>query len=79
MTRTTIRIATGTRDRLAKLKSTPLETFDELLNRLVSLVPLADDEGEYAETFRAGLLNAHADVREGRLTEHIRVRKSLGL
>jgi hypothetical protein len=76
---TTIRVAPATRDRLSALKSTPRETYDELLNKLLSLVPSGDDEGRYKDAFQTGLLSAHLDIRAGRLTDHDQVKRRLGL
>ena len=76
---TTIQISPSTRERLAALKASPRETYDELLNKLISLVPRGDDEGLYTDSFRIGLLSARLDIREGRLTDHEVVRKRLGL
>ncbi|HKZ49340.1 MAG TPA: hypothetical protein VJ397_11225 [Thermoplasmata archaeon] len=76
---TTIQIKAATRDRLARLKADSRDTYDEVLNKLLSLVPSGDDEGRYTEAFRLGLLQARLDVREGRLTDHERVKRSLGL
>ncbi|MEK6851867.1 MAG: hypothetical protein AABY30_04940 [Candidatus Thermoplasmatota archaeon] len=76
---TTIQISTSTRSRLARLKSSPRETYDELLRKLMALVPEGDEEGPYTEAFRVGLLSARLDIREGRLTDHQTVKKALGL
>jgi hypothetical protein len=76
---TTIQVTPATRERLAALKSSPRETYDELLNKLLTLIPRGDDEGAYSDAFRMGLLNARLDIRSGRLTEHEQVRKRLGL
>jgi len=75
----TIRVSPSTRSRLARLKSSPRETYDELLRKLMALVPEGDEEGTYADAFRAGLLDAMRDVGEGRLVDHESVRKTLGL
>ena len=79
VTITTIQLSPATRDRLSRLKSNPRETYDELLNKLLALVPEGDEEGRYTEEFRVGLLNARIDVREGRLVDHEQVKKQLGL
>jgi len=67
---TTIQVTPSTRERLSALKSSPRETYDELLNKLLALIPHGDDEGEYSDAFRMGLLNARLDVRSGRVTDH---------
>ena len=76
---TTIQITPATRERLARLKSSPRETYDELLNKLLALIPEGDDEGRYTEEFRVGLLNARIDLRKGRVVDHDQVKKQLGL
>jgi hypothetical protein len=76
---TTIQVTPETRDKLAALKSSPRQTYDELLNKLLTLVPRGDDEGVYSDAFRMGLLDARLDIRSGRLTDHEQVKKRLGL
>jgi hypothetical protein len=76
---TTIQIRPETRTLLAALKSDPRETYDGVLNRLLTLVPEGDDEGLYTQAFRVGLLAAHLDIREGRLLDHKAVKQRLGL
>jgi hypothetical protein len=76
---TTIQVSPTTRERLAALKSSPRETYDELLSKLLALVPRGDDEGTYTDAFRVGLLNARLDIRSGRTTSHDQVKKRLGL
>jgi hypothetical protein len=76
---TTIQVSSATRERLSSLKGSPRETYDELLNKLMALVPRGDDEGGYTDSFRVGLLAARLDVRGGRLTDHDTVKKRMGL
>ncbi len=76
---TTIQLRAETRERLARLKASPRETYEDVLNRLLSLVPEGDEEGLYTQAFRVGLLDARLDVREGRLVDHDRVKRRLGL
>ena len=76
---TTIQVSEKTRERLARLKSSPRETYDELLLKLLTLIPEGDEEGRYTESFRVGLLNARLAIKEGRLTDHREVKKRLGL
>jgi len=75
----TIRLSPETRKQLARLKSTSRETYDEVLNKLLALVPKRDEEGRYTEPFRVGLLSARLDFKEGRVVDHERVKKRLGL
>lgn len=79
MATTTIQLSKETRERLARLKSNPRETYDELLNKLLALIPEGDEEGRYTQAFHVGLLNARLDIKAGRLTPHGDVRKRLGL
>lgn len=76
---TTIQIAPGTRERLAALKTSRRETYDDLLNKLLALVPAGDNEGRYTDGFRVGLLNARLDIRAGRVLDHGQVKTRLGL
>jgi len=76
---TRIQISPETRERLSALKSSPRETYDELLNKLLSLVPHRDEEESYTDLFLVGLLNARLDIQARRLTSHDRVKKRLGL
>jgi len=76
---TTIQLRAETRERLARLKASPRETYDEVLDRLLALVPEGDNEGLYTQAFRVGLLDAMLDIREGRLVDHGQVKRRLGL
>lgn len=76
---TSIQIDAKTRARLARLKSSSRETYDDLLNKLMELVPEGDDEGLYTDAFRLGLLDAKLDVRAGRTIPMDEVKKRLGL
>ncbi|OGS49560.1 MAG: hypothetical protein A3K65_07660 [Euryarchaeota archaeon RBG_16_68_12] len=79
MVTTTIQIRQATREKLARLKSGRRETYDELLNKLLSLVPEGDEEGRYTQAFRVGLLEARLDIKEGRLIPLREAKKRLGL
>ena len=76
---TTIQLSPETRNKLARLKSTSRETYDEVLNKLLALVPEGDEEGLYTQSFRVVLLRARLDLKEGRLVDHERVKKRLGV
>jgi hypothetical protein len=76
---TSIQIDASTRAKLARLKSSPRETYDEILNKLVSLIPVGDDEGRYSDAFRATLLSAHLDTVSGRTSSLSSVKRRLGL
>ncbi len=76
---TTIQITSATRQKLARLKSSSGETYDGLINKLLSLVPEGDEEGRYTPAFRVGLLQARLDVRERRVLTHKNVKRRSGL
>jgi len=76
---TSIQISSDTRERLARLKAGQHETYDELLNSLLDLVPEGDEEGKYSPEFRASLLRGLADIRRGRTHSIEDVKKELGL
>lgn len=76
---TTIQLSPETRGKLARLKASPRETYEEVLNKLLALVPEGDEEGRYTQSFRVGLLDARLDIREGRVIGHERVKRRLGL
>lgn len=76
---TTIQLSEETREKLARLKSTPRETYDEILNKLLALIPEGDEEGRYTQAFRVGLLEAQLDIKEGRLVPLRQAKKRLGL
>ncbi len=74
-----IQVNPSTREELAALKSSRRETCDELLRKLLMLIPEGDEEGVYADAFRIGLLNARLDLRAGRVVSHGQVKRQLGL
>ncbi len=76
---TTIQVSEDTREKLARLKSSRRETYDELLNKLLALVPEGDEEGRYTQAFRVGLLEARLDIKNDRLTPLREAKKRLGL
>jgi len=76
---TTIQLDEETRNKLARLKSTPRETYDEILNKLLALVPEGDEEGRYTQAFRVSLLEARLDIKEGRMVPLRVAKKRLGL
>jgi hypothetical protein len=76
---TSIQLLPETRKQLALLKEGPRETYDEIITKLLKLVPERDEEGNYTDEFRVGLLNAMIDVRAGKTVKLSEVKKSLGL
>jgi len=79
MPKTTIQIHSSTRKKLARLKASANETYDDLLNELMALVPQGDEEGLYTPAFRRGLLRARREVKEGRVISHEEMKRRLGL
>lgn len=75
---TIMRHIAETRTRRDGSDAAPHETDDDVLNRQRALVPEGDDEGLYTPSFRAGLLDARLDIREGHLVDHGRVQRRLG-
>ena len=78
MSYTSIQILPQTREELSHLKSSPRDTYDELINKLIGLIPEGDEEGRYKDEFRVSLLNAKLDVIKGRTYSLSDVKKSLG-
>ena len=76
---TTIQISSSTRERLAKFRRYQRETYDELLNALLDLVPTEDDEGEYTDEFRAAWFRSLQDIRAGRVFSEKDAKRLLGL
>ena len=76
---TSIQIMPKTRERLSYLKQNERETYDDVLNKLLQLVPAGDDEGQYTNEFRIGLLNARLEQNRKRGTGHKEVKLQLGL
>lgn len=79
MSETTIQIDKTTRERLSSLKSSPRETYDEILNKLIDLIPSGDDEGEYTDEFKASLFKSLLDIKHGRVYSHEEMKKALGI
>jgi len=79
MPKTTIQIHSSTRKKLARLKASANETYDDLLNELMALVPQGDEEGLYTPAFRRGLLRARREVKEGSVISHEEMKRRLGL
>lgn len=79
MAYTTIQILAQTREKLQKLKGSGRETYDELLNKLLLLVPSGDEEGEYTDEFRLSLLNARIQLRTAETHTLEEVKRKLGV
>ena len=79
MTYTTIQVAKTTRLRLQKFRVGTRETYDEIINALMDLIPTGDDEGEYTPEFRNSILRGLIDIKRGRVYTLEQVEKRLGL
>ena len=76
---TTIRLETSTKKELEALKEHKRETFDDVIEKLLTLVPEGDEEGKYSDDFRAGLLDALFEAKQGKVIPFDRIKKELGL
>ena len=76
---TTIRLETSTKKGLESLKEHRRETFDDVIEKLLALVPEGDEEGKYSDEFRAGLLEAHFDAKQGKYVSLNKLKKDIGL
>ncbi len=79
MASTTVRLETRTKKGLESLKEHKRESFDEVISKLLALVPEGDEEGKYSDEFRAGLLDALFDAKHGEYVSLGRLKKDLGL
>lgn len=75
---TTIQISESTRTKLAELKDSPRQTYDEVLGKLIDLVPKGDEEGGYKPAFRGSILRGLLDARHGNTTSLADLEKQLG-
>ena len=76
---TTIQLDKKTKTQLEVLKEYKRESFDDVLKKLLFLVPKGDDEGKYTNEFRAGLLDAVAESRNEKGIPLNELKKELGL
>jgi len=76
---TTIQLDSRTRKSLAGLKAHPKESYDQVINKLMRLIPEGDDEGRYAAAFRARLLEAELESLAGLTIPHDEAMRMLGL
>jgi DNA-binding TFAR19-related protein (PDSD5 family) len=76
---TSIQLSHKTKERLANMKMAASETYDELINALLDVVPSGDDEGQYTEEFKASLLRSLSDVKHGKTYTLKEVESALGL
>ena len=76
---TTIQLDTKTRKKLAGLKAHPRESYDEVIRKLMKLIPDGDDEGKFSLQFRAMLLEAQIESLEGKAIPHDKAMRLLGM
>ncbi len=76
---TSIQLDAKTRKKLAGLKAHRRESYDDVIGKLMRLIPESDDEGRYTAEFRAGLLQARIESLEGRTYSMGEVTRLLGL
>ena len=76
---TTIQLEKKTRDELSSLKAYKRESFDDVLKKLLYMIPKGDDEGEYKDEFRAELLESYYEARTGKGIPFEDIKKELGL
>ena len=79
MSQTTIQIDKETREKLSSLRTSQRETYDNVLNKLIDLVPSGDDEGDYSDEFKASLLRGLGDIKHGRTASLDDVKKRMGI
>lgn len=68
-----------TRKKIAGLKESNRETYDQVLEKLLALIPNEDDEGIFSDSFKAGMLNAKVEIRTGKTISHKKLKEQLGL
>lgn len=76
---TSIQIMPKTRKQLATLKASPRDTYDEVIQKLMALIPKRDDEGDYKDEFRISLLNARLELKAGNTISLKDAKFTLGL
>lgn len=72
-----IPVRESTRNELERLRKALDGTYDDLLQKLLELVPKGDDEGQYTDEFRMGLLQARIDLLKGRKVSHEELKRKL--
>ena len=79
MQTTTIQVSKKLKGKLDQLKVHPRETYGDVIEMLLNLVPKGDEEGEYTDEFRLALLRGHMDIMAGRTVSLSEAKKRLGL
>ncbi len=76
---TTVRVSEKTKEKLECLKEYKRESIEEVLNKLVAIIPEGDEEGKYSPDFRAGLLEALYQQKTGKTVSFENLKKEAGL
>ena len=79
MAYTSIQINVATRKRLVNFKEYTRETYDELLNKLMTVVEKIKSEGELAEGTKKAIREGRKDISSGRKYSTKELLKSLGV
>lgn len=72
-----IEISDKTKSELDRLISN--DDYDNIILKLLKLIPAGDDEGEYTPEFRLELLNSKLELIDGDLIDHEKVKEKLGI
>lgn len=76
---TTLQIRKETRVKLQSFKDYKRETYDELLNKMMSIINALKDEPELREDVIEDVLEARRQARQGKVYSTIRLMKELGI
>ena len=76
---TTIQLKKSTKKELENLREHKRETFDEIIEKILTLIPKGDEEGKYSDEFRSGLLEALFEANSGKTSSLDNIEKELGL
>lgn len=79
MAYTSIQIDIETRKRLSNFKEYGRETYDELLNKLMTIVEKMKSEGELADETKKAMAAGRRDISAGRKYSTKELLKSLGV
>lgn len=74
---TSIQLENKTKARLEKLKSFPKESYDDVVNRLLSVAE--DDEGILSKQTIKNIEKSLAEIKAGKVVSHKDVKQKLGL
>ena len=74
---TSIQLENKTKARLEKLKSFPKESYDDVVNRLLSVAE--DDEGILSKQTIKNIEKSLAEIKAGKVVSHKVVKQKLGL